>query len=134
MDAVHACPCGSSQTYTDCCQPLHLGLISAKTAVQLMRSRYAAYVFKRIDYLIETTHPDKRSPNLRREIDDWAAQVEFYRLEIIRTQQGQPTDKVGKVEFIAYYRRAGKEEQFREFSRFRIYRKDWVYLDGLIEQ
>jgi SEC-C motif-containing protein len=127
-----ACPCGGAEAYTNCCRILHRGETAAQTAEQLMRSRYSAYALKLIDYLVETTHPDKRPTGLRQAISDWAEQVEFYRLEIISTRQGQATDKIGKVEFIAHYRRQGKEERFRELSRFKRYARQWVYLDGEI--
>jgi SEC-C motif-containing protein len=97
-----------------------------------MRSRYSAYAFKLIDYLVKTTHPDKRTANLHQEISDWADQSKFYRLEIISTWQGLATDKTGKVEFIAHFRLQNKEQQLYEISRFKRHRKNWVYLDGEI--
>ena len=131
--AEQACPCGNPATYADCCQMLHQGKTTAQTAEQLMRSRYSAYSLKLIDYLLETTHPDKRTTDLRQAISDWAAQAEFYRLEIISTRQGEATDKIGKVEFIASYHQQGQKQQLRELSRFKRYRKLWVYLDGEID-
>ena len=124
------CPCDGEKTYANCCQLFHHGEVMAQTAEQLMRSRYAAYIFNLSDYLVKTTHPESRTATLHQEISEWARQVEFYRLEIVSTWQGLGTDKVGKVEFIAYYRHQGKEQQLRELSRFKRYRKDWVYLDG----
>lgn len=99
-----------------------------------MRSRYSAYVLKRIDYLCATTHPDKRTSNLATEIAEWAAQVDFFKLKILSTWRGRAQDKTGKVEFIAYYQRAGKDEQMHETSRFRRYKSRWVYFDGMIDQ
>ncbi len=131
ISAEHTCPCGSDETYTSCCRILHLGR-AAQTAEQLMRSRYSAYALKLIDYLVETTHPDQRVPDLKKTIAEWADQAEFYRLEIISTRQGQVSDKIGKVEFIAHYRQGGKERQLCELSRFKRYAKHWVYLDGEI--
>ncbi len=128
-----ACPCGNSASYADCCQRLHLGKTRAQTAEQLMRSRYSAYALKLSDYLLETTHPEKRTTDLRQAISAWAAQSEFYRLEILSTRQGQATDKIGKVEFIASYRQQGQDRQLSELSRFKRYRKLWVYLDGEID-
>lgn len=132
IDIKRACPCASDKTYASCCQRLHEGKASAQTAEQLMRSRYSAYSFKLINYLVKTTHPDKRTANLHKEISEWANQAEFYRLEIISTWQGLPTDKIGKVEFIAHFRLQDKEQQLYEISRFKRYRKSWAYLDGEI--
>lgn len=127
---VSPCPCGTGLDYAACCQPLHRGRVSAQTAEQLMRARYSAYRFKLVDYLVETTHPDKRSATLAAEIEAWATETEFVRLEILSTRQGQATDKIGKVEFIAHFLQAGKELQMHETSRFRRFKTCWVYLDG----
>jgi SEC-C motif-containing protein len=102
----------------------------AQTAEQLMRSRYSAYALKQIDYLLATTHPEKRSANLRQEITAWANAVEFYSLEILTTWKGQAADKVGKVKFIARYHQNGEDLKFCELSRFRRVGHQWRYLDG----
>ena len=132
INAEQICPCASEKTYANCCQLLHRGEAIAQTAEQLMRSRYSAYALKLIDYLVVTTHPDKRTPELRKSVADWAEQVKFFRLEIISTRQGLAADKIGKVEFIAHYRHQGENQQLCEMSRFKRYRKNWVYLDGEI--
>ena len=124
------CPCGGGETYSLCCGPLHHGTVRAQTAEQLMRSRYSAYVLKLIDYLYQTTHPDKRTGQLHAEIAAWAEQVEFVRLEILSSQQGQEADKVGKVEFIAHFWQQQQSGQLYERSRFRRYKGNWVYFDG----
>ncbi len=134
IDAKQYCSCASGETYANCCQTLHQGKGKALTAEQLMRSRYSAYAFKLIDYLVKTTHPDKRTATLHQQISAWADQAEFYRLEIISTWQGLATDKIGKVEFIAHFRLQNKEQQLYEISRFKRYRKEWVYLDGEISK
>ena len=132
--SVQTCPCSRDTPYSGCCQPLHLGKLRAQTAEQLMRSRYSAYALKIIDYLVDTTHPDKRSQSLAQSISAWAERVKFYRLEIISTQLGLVTDKIGKVEFIAHYRQEGVNHQLHELSRFRRFREHWVYLDGEINR
>ena len=133
LDQTEMCPCGSEKPYLECCGPLHSGAEIAKTAEQLMRSRFSAYAKKEIDYLYETTHPDKRDDNFREEMEAWANRAEFTGLEIIGKKQGRSLDKVGKVEFIAYYRQFGEEKQMHELSRFRRYRGKWHYYDGEIE-
>jgi SEC-C motif-containing protein len=130
--ANQLCPCDTGETYETCCFPLHEETSVAITAEQLMRSRYSAYSLQKTDYLLKTTHPDKQTSNLAKEIKEWAASRDFFQLKIISTWQGQATDKTGKVEFIAHYRQQGKEQQLYEISRFRRYRKQWVYLDGEI--
>ena len=130
MRQSEPCPCGSEQTYADCCAPLHAGQNVAKTAEQLMRSRYAAYALKQIDYLYATTHPDKRSEQLRDEMAAWANRAEFTRLEILGKKQGRAFDTVGKVEFVAHYRQFGAVKQMHEVSRFCRYQGRWHYLES----
>lgn len=97
-----------------------------------MRSRYTAYVSHAVDYLYQTTHPDKRTTSLQAEITTWAGQVEFVRLEVVSVRQGQSQDKLGKVEFIAHYRQQQQVGVLREVSRFRRYKRQWYYFDGEI--
>ncbi len=124
------CPCGSRLSYPTCCGKLHSGSSYAETAVQLMRSRYSAYVLKLVDYIYATTHPEKQSAALKQQVVAWTEQVEFYRLEIIAQQKGEKGDKVGKVEFVANYRQFGKEREQHELSRFKRFKKRWYYFDG----
>lgn len=98
-----------------------------------MRSRYAAYVLKQIDYLYETTHPTKRDADYRSEMAAWANRAEFTKLEILGKRQGHSLDKAGTVEFIAYYRQFGEEKQMHEISRFKRFKGRWHYFDGKIE-
>lgn len=131
--ATEKCPCGWPADYRDCCGRLHAGQIPAETAEQLMRARYSAYARQLADYLYATTHPAKRSAQLKPEILSWAQQVEFFRLEVLNCRQGGRGDKIGKVEFIAHYRphrQPGDSLWLRELSRFRRFNGLWHYVDG----
>ena len=123
------CPCKSRLTYGECCGPFHLGKAVPETAEQLMRSRYSAYFFRLIDYLVDTTHPDKKTPNMRQEIQATAEQANWKFLTILGTSKGQADDKTGKVEFVAeFYHNDTKHEHY-ERSRFRRYKGVWKYVD-----
>ncbi|MET0725475.1 MAG: YchJ family metal-binding protein, partial [Leifsonia sp.] len=50
------CPCLSGEAYGSCCGRFHAGAV-APTAVQLMRSRYSAFVVGDAAYLLDTWHP-----------------------------------------------------------------------------
>ena len=82
------CPCGSKETYENCCEPAHNGSIPAKTAEALMRSRYSAYVKKCIPYLGETLHPEHREDWSEKETKRWADSSEWLSLEILSTEAG----------------------------------------------
>jgi SEC-C motif-containing protein len=64
------CPCKSKKSYQDCSLAFHQNKALPKTAEALMRSRYSVFFFRLPDYLVETTHPDTRSENLQRELED----------------------------------------------------------------
>lgn len=94
-----------------------------------MRSRFTAYCLKRVDYIVETTHPDTRSRNLRREVAETADQLQWSNLKVLSTKQGQAGDKIGKVIFEAEYVYNSKQEKHHERSRFRRFEGKWKYLD-----
>lgn len=97
-----------------------------------MRSRYSAYFFWLVDYLVETTHPSTREPNLKRELENNMRQVRWSFLTIVETVRGGRDDKNGKVEFIAEYYIDGEKgrHELHERSRFKRYKGAWKYLDG----
>ena len=54
------CYCGHNKTYKECCEVFHLNNGKTKTAQQLMRSRYSAFVLAKGDYLMQTHHSSTR--------------------------------------------------------------------------
>lgn len=95
-----------------------------------MRSRYSAYFFRKPDYLYETTHPDTRDANLKKELYDTINDVNWSFLTIVNTTRGGKDDKTGKVEFIAEYFANGEPYELHELSRFKRHKGAWKYLDG----
>ena len=55
------CPCGIDELYTNCCGRIHTNIHLAKNALELMRSRYVAFVYQNGDFLVESHHPLTRS-------------------------------------------------------------------------
>ncbi len=129
MRDLSLCPCKSRLPYGECCAPFHYGKALPQTAEALMRSRYSAYFFGRIDYLVDTTHPDKKSPQTRADIAALADEARWKFLTILSTSKGQAGDKTGKVEFVAQYYRGGVLQEHHEKSRFRRSRGLWKYVD-----
>lgn len=123
-----ACPCGSGQSYSACCGPLHTQQSHASTAEALMRSRYSAYALKLEAYLLATWHPAHRPAALQLHAAD--APAKWLGLEIKRHSQ-QDADHA-TVEFIARCRyRDGHAERLHETSRFLRIEERWLYLDAL---
>lgn len=119
---MQMCPCGSGNTYSACCEPLHRGDYPAATAEALMRSRYCAYVLKLGDYLRATWHASTRPTELDTSRDD----APWQRLQIIDTVAGSETDDDGVVEFTAHFTGG----QLHERSRFVKEEGRWFYVDG----
>lgn len=124
------CPCKSRLPYATCCMPFHHGKAKPETAELLMRSRYSAYFFRLVGYLVDTTHPDTKKPGLRKGLQKTVHQVNWANLEILSVVKGGREDKVGKVEFVADYFVEGQPYDLHEVARFRRYKGAWKYMDG----
>ncbi|HHG85543.1 MAG TPA: hypothetical protein ENJ82_12420 [Bacteroidetes bacterium] len=125
-----ACPCGSNSPFTRCCSPFLTREKVPATAEALMRSRYTAHVRVAIPYLVGTVAADRRMQHLPKDVEAFAAGVEWIRLEIMDTVQGRETDQVGVVEFRAWYRDRKGLQCMQERSRFQREGGEWRYIDG----
>lgn len=121
--APGSCPCGTAMTYSACCGPLHSGESAARTAAQLMRSRYTAYVVGDAAHLARTWHPRTRPEPL-----EVVADRGWLRLEVLDALDGGEDDQTGEVEFLATH----VDGQLHERSRFVRRAGRWVYLDGVV--
>lgn len=126
---VSPCPCNRKLSYADCCMRFHYGRAKPETAEELMRSRYSAYFFRLLDYLLETTHPDTRTIELAREVEDTLDQPLWRKLTILSTSKGTRDDNRGKVRFSAKYKVGADAYELEEHSRFKRYKGAWKYLD-----
>ena len=126
----NACPCGSERPYAECCEPVIEGKRSAKTAEELMRSRYSAYAKGKVSHVLKSSHP-----NLRQTLDEnatrqWSDGAEWEHIEIVRTEKGGEDDDEGAVEFIAHFTEDGVKRTHHEISHFKKFRGRWYYNDG----
>ena len=119
-------PCGTGLAYAACCGRWHEGeqFLRAPTAEALMRSRYAAFVQDRLDYLLQTWHPDTRPLSL----DPNPAGCKWLGLSVMAHAQQDPDHAT--VEFVARRRDAGRATRLHETSRFVRMDGCWFYLDG----
>ena len=130
---IDSCACESGLAYAVCCEPLHTGTAIASTAEALMRSRYCAYVVGAIDYLVSTTLPAARTPDLWVKYESTYRTLQWIGLEIVGTSQGGTQDKLGKVEFKASYIQHGERAIHHERSCFRRSGGHWYYVDAVLE-
>jgi SEC-C motif-containing protein len=123
-------------SYESCCEPLHREKQRAATAEQLMRSRYSAFVFAEVNYLI-ATHPDSSTPLLqrRKELSKNCREARWLGLKIKAVEAGGVGDLEGTVRFEATFGAGGQRNVMSEISLFQ--RRDgnlkgnWLYIKPL---
>ncbi len=121
------CPCGRSADYEACCGRVIEGAARPPRAVDLMRSRYTAFVLHRADWLAATV-PEPPVPGARSDYDFDAR--EWTGLEVRRVEAGKATDEEGRVEFRATYTLEGREQAHHERSDFHRVDGRWLYVGG----
>lgn len=120
-------------TYEKCCKPFHEGTPPA-TALQLMRSRYAAYALDKPDYIVKTTH--RANPHYSEDIATWKKEIsqfskgtQFNRLEIHDFKEDRTT---ATVTFTAHLTQSHHDATFTEKSAFEKVGDWWMYRSGEI--
>lgn len=117
------CPCTTTRSYSQCCEPYHLREQIAETPEILMRTRYSAYALNKMDYVAETWHHTTKPHDLHD-----IAPLKWINLKIVSFQDE------GFVEFIATYKtQNGKAHKMHEKSRFVKEDGRWFYIDGIID-
>ena len=128
---INKCFCGSDNTFEQCCKPIIGGTKSAPTAQALMRSRYSAYVVVASQYLIDSTHISQRANYSKTDIEAWAKESHWQKLEIIECKNGLSADAVGEIEFKAYYK--DSKNILRIHHEKSVFKKEdgvWFYVSG----
>ncbi|MGB0205235.1 MAG: YchJ family protein [Neptuniibacter sp.] len=127
------CPCGSGKPFQYCCEPIVSGQKSAPTAEALMRSRYTAFAMGAIDYLINTTAPEKRGEDDAEILAEQVKYTNWTGLTILGKNLGGRSDQEGMVEFEAQFETDDQNGTLYEKSNFRRENEQWVYVDGDVE-
>ena len=122
------CYCGNLKSYVSCCEKVHKNITNAKTAEQLMRSRYSAFVLANGDYLMKSHHSKTRPTSEKKLIVAWTKSVNWIKLEIIETTKGLESDTKGTVTFNAYFYELGTMDVIHEKSAFIKEDNHWKYL------
>jgi SEC-C motif-containing protein len=129
---TNLCPCYSARSYADCCEPVATAARPAATAEELMRARYSAYAKGTIEFIISSTHPDRRSECDEKAIRLWSANSEWTGFEIVSTENGSAADSEGSVEFIARFTEDRIKKTLHETAMFKRIDGNWYYVDGSI--
>lgn len=120
-----ACPCGSKNNFSTCCEVFLTFQIKPKTAEQLMRSRYCAFVTQNETYLLTTWHSDYCPKKI-----EFDQSTKWLGLKVKRCKAGLDLDTLGWVEFVARYKIAGKAERIEELSCFVKNGEQWLYVSA----
>ena len=120
------CPCGGGD-YDRCCGPLHRGGRRARTAEQLMRSRYSAFAKGEVDYLLQT-HDQSES---RRALRQACRQTLWLGLSILAVDGGGADDREGTVRFEARHRRGVLLETSLFQRRGGALAGEWLYIRAI---
>ncbi len=119
------CPCGSSNDYSDCCQPYLNLLESAPTPEALMRSRYCAFALGEAEYLVATSLIKNHAVNELEQLQAQMNLVAWLQLDIITAYDNF-------VEFKAYYRDESGIQVLHEKSTFVYQENRWFYEEGTL--
>ena len=137
------CPCGSLNTYSQCCEILHTHKACATTAEQLMRSRFSAFYLLAqgnttcAKYLIDSWQPpntinkEDELKNLRQHTHQPEPQQQWQSLNIVHVHS--PTAATtATVEFVAFFTAPNIDtvQQLHEKSNFIKQDGRWFYVDG----
>lgn len=127
------CPCGSDNSFGDCCGPLLRGKQKATCAEQLMRSRYSAFHKGDINYLLKTHHPSQHAETEEQDLINTTAGTQWLGLTILGTENGNREDDQGQVEFLARYQTGREFGLLHEKSNFVCENGQWFYVDGITD-
>ena len=132
------CPCTSGKLYSKCCGPFHSGIELPPTALDLMRSRFAAFALGLTDYLVKTTHkdnPERKAEaadtegSWKKDLESIASQARFDSLKILEFVDG---DSRSEVTFRAFITKGEEDLSFTERSLFTREDRVWLYKEGSI--
>ncbi len=105
------------------------------SALQLMRSRYSAYVLNLPNYIVETTHPasPQYSENKfawKRKITHFSKNSTFQKLEILEFKE---KGTLATVIFTVYLLHGEEDATFTEKSYFEKINERWLYRGGQLK-
>ena len=140
------CPCGSGKTHGECCGPFLSGEKKCLTPSDVLRSRYTAFTWRYIKYIMDTTHETCR--DYREDRVAWANDLNkggmfdsftFVKLDPSKEEDGE-NENESFIEFKVTLRAnedrggsvAGQETIISERSRFVRAGADeaWTYASG----
>lgn len=129
------CPCTSGDAYKDCCRRYHKG-VPVENALQLMRSRFAAYALNLPDYIVDTTHPANPEYHdnkftWKRSISQFSKNTAFNKLDVLDFKEKRA---MATVTFVAHITQNDNDATFTEKSFFEEFHGRWLYRGGQLAE
>lgn len=131
---MNQCPCGSQTSYLSCCGIYITNQAVAATPEALMRSRYTAYTLANIAYIKRTMRGAPLLNFNENDAKQWATQVKWLGLQVIRSYFNQSDKNTGFVEFIASFEEGNQQQHIHELSEFQRDHDLWFYIKGHLPQ
>ncbi len=126
MSPDNQCPCGSNLPFSSCCKIIIEDHSKAKTAEQLMRSRYTAFIQKNDKHILCSWDEKTRPESLNHEDHP----VSWLSLTVNESKEGGENDLTGSVQFTATYIENGQLSELNELSTFKKKDELWFYVNG----
>ena len=123
------CPCGSGNSYDQCCGPIIKKIAPAVGPEALMRSRYSAYVKGEIYWIRDSFEVSRRKAFDEKATQEWSETAEWLSLSIIQSKIDEEKGE-GQVEFIAKYKQSGVVVEHHELSEFVRKNGSWFFTEG----
>lgn len=124
------CPCGTGNSYADCCGVFISGKQHAPSPETLMRSRYSAFTLANIPYLVQTMEGPAAKNFDPLSALQWAKQSLWQGLTVVNSWLDPKHPDRGFVEFIARFHHQQQDQQIHEISEFQRKKGRWYYVDG----
>lgn len=128
------CVCGSTKNSARCCIQYISGEGIAPDPESLMRSRYTAYTQLNIAYIANTMRGPALAAFNPDNATEWAKQIKWLRLQVLKSSVVTPADNTAYVEFIAHYLFQGRRQKLHEISEFHRIDGCWYYVGGKTEE
>ncbi len=117
------CPCGTGQTFAQCCDALLQKQRPAKTAEELMRSRFTAHVVGDFEHLHRTYLATSREPY----VAEAGGPTKAWSRLVIHAHEAGPKPDQAFVDFTAYFREEDAEHALHEKGEFQRVDGTWFY-------
>ena len=121
------CPCGSSNSYQNCCNNYISANHYPETAEKLMRSRFSAYCVGAYQYILDTYHASTQPSISAQSLAQEDSATQWLTLDVIESINSGQT---ATVCFKAYRQHNGEFYCLHENSRFVLEDNRWLYVDG----